>query len=170
MILAHRFRCALSKCSSILRAKSSTIIFLPLKTAGTGNRISQNAVTCVTEYFTRQRTSQRLSVPYHNLPQQEIRSRLVPLALLAEPGKHIGIQAKCYLLLNGAVERIRQGILPELIGQFGNIRQIDFMIRAGRKFGEFPLASCGGLTLIEYFSDDFAHSGFFPFALLAAPK
>jgi hypothetical protein len=50
---------------------------------------------------------------YHDLSEQGIGSGLIAFALLAEPSKHIRIQAKCYLLLDGPVEWVPHGILPE---------------------------------------------------------
>lgn len=41
---------------------------------------------------------------YHDLSEQGIGSGLIAFAPLAKPSKHIRIQAKCYLLLDGPVE------------------------------------------------------------------
>ncbi len=51
----------------------------------------------------------------HDLSQQGIGSGLVPFALLAWTSKHIRIEAKSYLLLDGPVEWVPHRFPPELV-------------------------------------------------------
>src|SRR5208337_421984 len=107
---------------------------------------------------------------HHDLPEQRIGSGLVAFALLAEPGKHIRIETKCYLLFDGPVEWVPHRIPPELVGQFGDLRQVDFPVGSSCELCQFPFPSGSGLAISKSLSDDFAHNGFAPFGSLGELK
>jgi hypothetical protein len=107
---------------------------------------------------------------YHDFPEQGIDSGLIAFTLLAEPSKHIRIEAKSYLLLDGSVEWVPHGIAPKVVGQFWDVRQVDFALGSGSEPHQFLLPSGGGLALSKRFSDDFVHNGFAPFGLLGELK
>lgn len=55
---------------------------------------------------------------------------MVAFALLAEPGDDVGVEAEGELLFYWAVERVADGVLPELFGEFGEIGEVDGAIGA----------------------------------------
>ena len=72
---------------------------------------------------------------FHSRSEEFIDARLVTAPLVLEPSKHVGIEANGERLLDGPIKLPDHSAAP--VQHFGNVREINFVIRQGSKSRQF---------------------------------